>query len=89
MNESNQYFNWDFSIYPNPTSSNTTVVLSGNNSTNYSVEVIDMTGKVIYSIVNNGEVSTSELELNGISKGVYFVKVNTLQGTKMKQLVIQ
>jgi hypothetical protein len=81
--------NWDFSIYPNPTTSNTTVVLSGNNSTNYSVEVIDMTGKVIYSIVNNGEVSTSELELNGISKGVYFVKVNTLQGTKMKQLVIQ
>ncbi|MFN6075127.1 MAG: T9SS type A sorting domain-containing protein [Fluviicola sp.] len=89
MNESNQYFNWDFNIYPNPTSSNTTVVLSGNNSTNYSVEVSDMTGKVIYSKVNNGEVSSSELELNGISKGVYFVKVNTLQGTKMKQLVIQ
>jgi hypothetical protein len=48
-----------------------------------------MTGKVIYSKVNNGEVSSSELELSGISKGVYFVKVNTLQGTKMKQLVIQ
>lgn len=84
-----QNFNWDFSIYPNPTTSNTTVVLSGNNSTNYSVEVSDMTGKVIYSKVNNGDVYSSELELNGISKGVYFVKVNTLQGTKMKQLVIQ
>ncbi len=84
-----QEINWDFSIYPNPTTSNTTVVLSGNNSTNYSVEVSDMTGKVIYSKVNNGEVSSSELELNGISKGVYFVKVNTLLGTKMKQLVIQ
>lgn len=84
-----QNFNWDFSIYPNPTTSNTTVVLSGYNSTNYSVEVSDMTGKVIYSKINNGDVYSSELELSGISKGVYFVKVNTLQGTKMKQLVIQ
>lgn len=89
INELQLESNWDFSIYPNPTTSNTTVVISGNNSMNYSVEVSDMTGKVIYSKVNNGEVSSSELELSGISKGVYFVKVNTLLGTKMKQLVIQ
>lgn len=80
--------NWDFIIYPNPTSLETNIVLSGNNSTNYSIEVIDMTGKIIHSRDNNAEVS-SELELNGISKGVYFVKVNTLQGSKMKQLIIQ
>lgn len=81
--------NWDFNIYPNPTTSTSTVVLSGNNETNYNIEVTDMMGKVVYTKGNRAETTQTVLDLTGISKGVYFVKVNTLLGTKMKQLVIQ
>lgn len=80
---------WDFTIYPNPTSSTSTVVLSGNNETNYNVEVTDMMGKVVYTKGKRAETTQTVLDLTGISKGVYFVKVNTLLGTKMKQLIIQ
>jgi hypothetical protein len=80
---------WDFNIYPNPTTSTSTVVLSGNNETNYNIEVTDMMGKVVYTKGNRAETTQTVLDLTGISKGVYFVKVNTLLGTKMKQLVIQ
>jgi hypothetical protein len=80
---------WDFTIYPNPTTSTSTVVLSGNNETNYNIEVTDMMGKVVYTKGNRAETTQTVLDLTGISKGVYFVKVNTLLGTKMKHLVIQ
>lgn len=80
---------WDFNIYPNPTTSTSTVVISGNNETNYNIEVTDMMGKVVYTKGNRAETTQTVLDLTGISKGVYFVKVNTLLGTKMKQLVIQ
>lgn len=80
---------WDFNIYPNPTTSTSTVVLSGNNETNYNIEVTDMMGKVVYTKGNRAETTQTVLDLTDISKGVYFVKVNTLHGTKMKQLVIQ
>jgi hypothetical protein len=81
--------NFNFNIYPNPTTSTSTVVLSGNNETNYNIEVTDMMGKVVYTKGNRAETTQTVLDLTGISKGVYFVKVNTLLGTKMKQLVIQ
>jgi hypothetical protein len=84
-----EQLNWDFNIYPNPTTSTSTVVLSGNNETNYNIEVTDMMGKVVYTKGNRAETTQTVLDLTGISKGVYFVKVNTLLGTKMKQLVIQ
>jgi hypothetical protein len=46
-------------------------------------------GKVVYTKGNRAETTQTVLDLTGISKGVYFVKVNTLLGTKMKHLVIQ
>lgn len=81
--------NWDFNIYPNPATSITSVSLFGSNLTDYKIEITDMTDKLILSKSNRAENPITEINFNGITKGVYLVKVSTLQGTKVKQLIIQ
>lgn len=81
-----------FEMYPNPTSSNTTLNFKLDKSTQVNVDVYDMLGqKVIAS--NNGTMSAGEHAMNidctGLQSGVYFVKIATDNGTVTKRLVVQ
>lgn len=86
---SNEGYSWDFNIFPNPANESTTIRLSGDFSAEYKIAVYDMTGKLMLNHINRNEIAESELNLQSISKGIYFVNVSTLQGTKTKQLIIK
>lgn len=86
---SNEGYSWNFNIFPNPANESTTIRLTGDFSAEYKIAVYDMTGKLMLNHINRNEIPDSELNLLGISKGIYFVNVSTLQGTKTKQLIIK
>lgn len=81
--------NWDFSIYPNPTSSTSAIFLYSNNEVSYNIEISNMMGKVVYIGENKDLSRLTNLQLSDVSKGVYIIKVNTHFGSKTKRLIIQ
>jgi hypothetical protein len=72
----------NFIIYPNPASTDINVFLP-NNTTATSIQVIDVTGKVVASINNSNSINVSAL-----AKGIYYVKVKSMDAILQKPLVI-
>lgn len=79
------------SIYPNPSSTNSTVEFSLVNASEVSVEVVDLTGKVVKTI-NAGKLNagTNQLDLNvaNFEAGIYYVNILT-NGTKVSQKFVK
>jgi hypothetical protein len=73
------------SIYPNPTSGELTVNLSYVNATIESVELRDITGRVI--AVKSVTGAFVEFDLAKEASGIYFVKVNSANSTITKKIV--
>jgi hypothetical protein len=71
-------------IYPNP--SNGTYIVSGNDI--IQIEVYDVSGKLILSLKDSGNLITQEIDLSG-TKGVYFVKVMTKEKVISKKIIVQ
>ncbi len=74
------------SIYPNPASSLVTIGLP--KSLNAEIRIFDVTGKlVIYqaqALVNNNH----NVNISSLTSGVYFVRINSEEGTATKKLII-
>jgi chitinase len=66
-----------FSIYPNPFESTSSIHFDLNNSASVKVEVYDITGHKIETLMNGAELSsgTYEIELSNFQAGIYFVKL--------------
>jgi hypothetical protein len=74
-----------FSIFPNPTEGNLTINLE--NDVN-SIQVIDVTGKIIISEKNISKGYKS-MNLTSLNAGVYFIKVTSENDTKVQRLIKQ
>lgn len=78
-----QFATSNFRVYPNPTSNNWN--FSSLNNQIESVQIIDVTGKVVLSTKTaNNEVSVDASSLNS---GVYFAKISSANATEMVKLV--
>ncbi|MCS7073854.1 MAG: T9SS type A sorting domain-containing protein, partial [Bacteroidia bacterium] len=85
-----QYSNWvevfisdniQFSIFPNPVSGSAVQVKT--NYSEFTITVVDLTGKTILSV--SGNQGISEIPANLLSKGIYFIKItaeNQILGTE-------
>lgn len=78
-------------IYPNPTAGVFNVAVNGAKFNEIAINIIDMQGKVVYSASdkNASENYTKQINLNGLAKGIYYVKLNTEIGVKVQKLIIQ
>lgn len=76
-------------LYPNPSNGLFNVRFSGV-SGSVSLQVTDLAGKLVYSAtdrdVAQGEVK--QVQLNGLSEGMYFLKVNVNDKVAVKRVVI-
>jgi hypothetical protein len=72
-------------VYPNPTAGEFTVEL--NNSSEKTVEVTDLTGRVIMKASSLKEKMT--INLNGYANGVYFVKIQNNDVVEVIRVVKQ
>lgn len=78
-------------LFPNPTTEKVNVVLAG--SADYTVTLTDISGREIQRHIIKGNADRSEimseLNLNGVSPGMYVVNVVTLENKQMvKQLIV-
>lgn len=72
-------------VYPNPTSGMLNIEL--NNSTVKSVQIIDLTGKVVGTA--NGNSKVTELNMSNLSNGVYYVKIKTDNASSVIKVIKQ
>jgi len=73
-------------IYPNPTVGKVTI--ESLNSGNIDLKVIDPTGRMILSKTNIGG-KTINIDLTGYSKGIYLIKVNSMEKSAMYKVVLK
>ncbi len=87
----NNNFLSNLNVYPNPANKNLNLDLNFKTSLNTTIELSDLTGKIIFSKdagILSGE-SKQTLDISSFSKGAYFVKIITSQGTEVRNIVIE
>jgi len=78
------------SVYPNPVKDRLHVSFTMNDGSNSSVQLLDLTGQIVYSenISDNNSYSR-DIDIASFSKGVYILKINTSGETLNKKIVIE
>lgn len=81
----------NMAVYPNPTAGAFTIAVNNADFAQIAINVMDMQGKVVYSATdkNVGTNYNKQINLDGIAKGIYYVKMTTEKGFKVHKLVIQ
>ena len=74
-------------VYPNPTKDFINVQCSMNDVQCSGIEVIDVYGKVIYTVVGANNDSPTQINVSNLAAGMYFVRVTTDKGAVMKPFV--
>ena len=76
-----------FTIYPNPTNSTFTIKLKDNKNQNYTVEILDMSGKLIQQQISN----TQNLQFSSekLAKGVYLIRLSNQENWQVQKLVVK
>lgn len=89
--ENHESFVTDMVVYPNPSSENVNFKFNIKTAQQVSIEITDINGKLIRS-TNFGKIqgeTTQSMNISGIAKGTYFVKINGESATETRKLVIE
>jgi len=80
-----------FSLYPNPTNSDVNLILSVDNSSRISIEMFDVSGKLIFSQNQFILIGTNSvpLHIEFFNGGLYYCKVTFPNGNFMKQTFVK
>jgi hypothetical protein len=81
----------NLNLYPNPTTGAVTLSLNIETPGEYTIEVFDISGRMVYQETETGyaEMINKSLDLSGLEKGVYFVKVKTDGSEYNQKLTLQ
>ena len=75
-------------IYPNPASSETTLMLDAKDGERLPVSLYDAAGRQVKRFVLTVNNQRADLKLDGLNKGFYWVVVNTAKGDLKTKLII-
>ncbi len=75
-----------FSIYPNPVTNGKISVENNSAEIIKSIEIIDLGGKVVKTVVPS--YFKTEVELNSLVKGIYYLRVQTENSVNGKKIII-
>lgn len=79
-------------IFPNPATNQTTIQYSIDNTSNVTLMVYDMNGRLLSSLDKGRQaqgIHTIQMNCQGMNKGVYMVKIITGNTAKASKLIIQ
>lgn len=77
---------FSFNVYPNPSNGIFNVSVSGGKNLKQII-ITNPQGQRVFSLPLNGDVTTS-IDLSGLSKGVYFIHLDSTEGVKVKKILI-
>ena len=85
----NSYLLNSISLYPNPANDVVNVQCTMNNVQLEGIEIIDVYGKVVRTVVGANNYSPMPIRINvsGLANGMYFVRVTTDEGTVTKTFI--
>ncbi|MES2398227.1 MAG: GEVED domain-containing protein [Bacteroidota bacterium] len=88
--EENEMLN-TISVYPNPTTGLFNITASNANFTQLTISVMDIQGKEVFntSDKNYSANYNKQINLEGLAKGIYYIRLNTGAGVKTQKLIIQ
>ncbi len=86
LNEKNQSF--ESSIVPNPSNGQFSIQLAKLQEIS-SIEVFTLVGNRVKAFRIGGTTQQVEMDLTDVDKGVYFVKINTSNGTATQKVVVR
>jgi hypothetical protein len=72
-------------IYPNPVSSDRIYITTAKQSQSKEVEIFDVLGKRIVQATLNGK----ELNISGLTPGVYFIKIKEGDASATRKLIVK
>jgi len=78
-------------VFPNPTTGMFNIVATDAKFNEIALNVIDIQGKTVFSSVDKNIASNynKQVNLEGLAKGIYYIKMSTERGVKVQKLVIQ
>jgi len=84
-------FEKSLAIYPNPSNGSFNVTFDLAQNQNVTVEVINLQGQVVnsQSVVANAGANNLPVNMAGVATGVYFVKVQTIDGAITRRVAVQ
>ncbi len=80
-----------FTIYPNPASGSATLLFLSNKKENVALRIMDVTGRIIFAETVSTSIGGNRFEMNlsGISQGVYLISLQRSEGILQSKLVVQ
>jgi bacillolysin len=78
----------EFKLYPNPAKNQVTIVIPAVVAGNYLLEMTDVTGRIVYSDQRGAEVLNQTVNVDGLSNGLYMVRLSYGSEVAIKSLVI-
>ncbi|MCE9538148.1 MAG: T9SS type A sorting domain-containing protein, partial [Bacteroidetes bacterium] len=83
-------FSQEATIYPNPTTGIFNIVIKNSNLKEMLVSVFDIQGKEVFNVLekNISIDLKKEIDLGGLAKGIYYVKLKTEEDVQIQKLII-
>jgi hypothetical protein len=81
---------FEFTIFPNPTNGQF-YINSKSTIENFSISILDVTGdlKKVYFFKTNGELNQYQFDLTSLSKGIYFIKIQSKNTISSKKIILE
>jgi uncharacterized delta-60 repeat protein len=76
-------------VYPNPIINNKTITIQANINGVSDLQVVDLTGKLIFNTQVDFKNNSTEINLDGISNGTYLIKLKNQDKLLTKKITIQ
>ncbi|MEO5644659.1 MAG: PKD domain-containing protein [Bacteroidia bacterium] len=78
------------SLFPNPNDGNFTLAFDFTKSKDVTIQVLDMSGRIIYTDMENDIMSyNKQIGLEAAESGMYFVRIITTEGVVTEKVMIQ
>ena len=80
----------DVNVYPNPANDIVTFNINSKNKADYTIKLIDVTGKTVFEkVMNANSITTTTFDCSSLTKGIYIVNVTTQNNSINKKLMIK
>ncbi|WP_033959697.1 T9SS type A sorting domain-containing protein [Psychroserpens jangbogonensis] len=82
---------FNFTVSPNPIDTTSEINLVNLNSTSITIELLDISGKVVQTISNRADKGNSSVSLKNINQasGIYFIRASNELGISTKKVIIK
>ena len=86
VNQTNESIDW--SVYPNPNNGQFEIKMDGVTNGNVKIKVYSLIGQIVYETEVTNENMTKRINLDNISNGVYFIKLNSNNKEYTKKIIV-